>query len=245
LVYAEVSTPIRSPKAEEELQPEPPSDVFYLAVKSAHIPTKTRDGRSWDKLGGSAPDVYAILFVDQIEVARTEVVPNSFEPTWTDNKPTNYKVGPKTEVRIELWDENVLVAHPICNQVIKDVADAATVGTIELNCDSGASLVVDVTAPKAKIGMGLYYEVRGKVARVSRVIAASSAGRAGIRPNEQLISVRGRAVSSLTSGELESILNANAKGGLLVEVKGADGEVRKVELREEAMYPVQGEGIDL
>ena len=139
------------------LNRKPPSDVFYLWVQSAHVPTKTPDGRSWDKLGGSAPDVYAILFVDQVEVARTVIVPNSFEPNWTDSKPTNYKVTPKTEVRVELWDDNTLVSHPICNQVVKDIADAASVGSVELNCESGASLVITVTPPKAKIGLGFSY----------------------------------------------------------------------------------------
>jgi hypothetical protein len=245
IVFSEQATPIRNPSPDQVLEPEPPSDVFYLWVQSAHVPTKTPDGRSWDKLGGSAPDVYAILFVDQVEVARTVIVPNSFEPNWTDSKPTNYKVTPKTEVRVELWDDNTLVSHPICNQVVKDIADAASVGSVELNCESGASLVITVTPPKAKIGLGFSYEKRGKEVVVTKVIAASSAGRAGVRPNEQIISVRGKLVSSLTTGELESILNAVIKAGIPIEIKGDDGEVRKLELREEAMYPVQGEGIDL
>jgi hypothetical protein len=244
VVYAEQSTPIRNPSAEQSLEPQPPSDVFYISVRSARIPQRTRDGRSWDKLGGSAPDVYAILFVDQVEVARTDVVPNSFEPTWKDNKPTNFKISPTTEVRVELWDENALVSHPICNQVIKDVADVSSVGSIELNCESGASMVVAVTEPKAKIGIGLYYEKRGNEAYISKVIAASSAGRAGIRPNEQILRVRGKAVSALTTGELESLMNANAQAGIALEVKGLDGEIRKVELRDEAMYPILGEGIE-
>jgi hypothetical protein len=244
VVYAEQGTPIRNPTAEQALEPEPPTDVFYIAVKSARIPQRTRDGRAWDKMGGSAPDVYAILFVDQVEVSRTDVVPNSFEPEWKDNKPTNYKILPSTEVRVELWDENTLVSHPICNQVIKDIAEAVSVGSVELNCDSGASMIVAVTEPKAKIGIGLYYGKRGNEAFVTKVIGASSAGRAGLRPNEQILRVRGKTVASLTTGELESLMNASAKSGILLEVKGEDGEVRKVELREEAMYPVLGEGIE-
>jgi len=245
LVYPEIGTPIRSPANDQPLEPEPPSDVLYLSVKSARIPSKTRDGRSWDRLGGSAPDVYAVLFVDQVEVQRTDVIPDSFEPTWKDPKPANYRITPTSEIRIELWDENALVSHPICNQVVDKIADSADVGELEVSCDSGATVLITVAPPKAKIGMGLFVEIEGKIAKVTRVIAASSAGRAGIKPDERLVSVRGRTVASMTQGELESVLKANASGGLPIEIKGKDGEMRKIELREEAMYPVQGEGVDL
>ncbi|MGC4065390.1 MAG: PDZ domain-containing protein [Polyangiaceae bacterium] len=244
-VYPELSTPIHNRADDQPLEPAPPPDVFYVAVKSAHIPAKTRDGRRWDKLGGAAPDVYAILFIDRVEVARTIVVPDSFDPSWSDPKPTNYKLPAGTELEVELWDDNALVSHPICKQTIKGIEEVAAVGETELHCDSGASVVVAVTEPKAKIGIGLYYENRGKEAYVTRVIAASPAGRAGLHPGDRVVTVRGRAVASLTKGELESILNSGAKTGISVEVASQDGRTRKVELRDEAMYPVRGEGIEL
>jgi membrane-associated protease RseP (regulator of RpoE activity) len=245
-VYPELSTPLHNRADDQPLEPAPPPDVFYIAVKSAHIPAKTRDGRRWDKLGGAAPDVYAILFINRVEVARTVVVPDSFEPTWTDPNPTNYKLPDGAEVEVELWDENALVSHPICKQMLKGLEEVAAVGETELHCDSGASVVVAVTEPKAKIGIGLYYEIRGKEAYVTRVIAASPAGRAGLRAGDRIATVRGRAVSTLTKGELESILNSSAKAGFDLEVVSAEGgQTRKVELRDEAMYPTRGEGIEL
>lgn len=243
LIYAEISTPIHSPAEGEVLQPEPPSDIIYVSIKSARIPVKTRDGRSWDKMGGSAPDVYAILFLDQLEVERTPVVSDSFSPKWENAQANNYKISPSTEVRVELWDENALVAHPICNQVITDIGDSSDVGELEVSCDSGATVVLEVAPARAKVGVGLFVEVRSKAAVVTRVIAASSAGRAGVAPGDQIITARGRNVSSMTQGELESVLKAKAQAGLPLEIRGKDGELRKVELREEAMYPVMGEGV--
>lgn len=245
MIYGELSTPVRSVPPGTEVTPEPPSDVIYLTVSGARIPQRTRDGRSWDKGAGSAPDPYAIVFIDQVEVARTDIVSNSFEPKWTDAKPVNYKIAPATEIRVELWDDNVLVAHPICSQVLKDVLEATSVGSMEVNCESGAALELTVLPAKARLGMGLFYERRGGNAIVTRVVAASSAGRAGVRPGDQLLSVRGRAVAQLTAGELESILNSNAKGALQIELRGSDGELRKIELQEEAMYPVRGEDVEL
>jgi hypothetical protein len=245
LLYAELSTPVRSVPLDSALAPEPPADVVYLTVSGARIPQRTRDGRSWDKGAGSAPDAYAILFIDHVEVKRTDVVSDSFEPTWTDAKPVNYRLASTTSVRVELWDDNVLVAHPICSQEVKDVAEAAGVGSLEVNCESGAAMTLTVLPARAKLGMGLVYEKRGTDVFVSRVVAASAAGRAGIRAGEQIVSLRGRAVSQLTSGEVESIMNSNSKGALKMEIRGKDGEIRQIELREEAMYPVHGDGVEL
>src|SRR3972149_994024 len=85
-VYPELSTPVRPAAAQADLSPGPPSDLFYIAFESARIPARTRDGRQWDKLGGSAPDPFAIFFLNEAELFRTPIQPTTPEPTWPGPK---------------------------------------------------------------------------------------------------------------------------------------------------------------
>ncbi len=245
LLYPERSTPIRGLVSEDRYVPPPPKDVLFVAIKSARIPPKTRDGRSWDKMGGSAPDPYAILFVNDQEIVRTVVVSNSLRPAWPNPSPVNIRIPNKAKVRLEVWDDNALVSHPICSQGIRDIQDVASVGQMEIACDSGASVVLVVEPPKARLGIGLYYEARGKEAVVTRVIDASAAGRAGLQVGDRILSVAGRRILAMESGELEGIFSTQSGVGFSIEVRSPNGEVRKVRLADEPMYPVKGEGIEL
>src|SRR5512138_2992596 len=80
--YPQLSTPVRGAVSEDRYDPPPPKDVLFVAIAKARIPSKTRDGRSWDKGSGAAPDPYAILTVDGKETLRTSVVSNSLRPHW-------------------------------------------------------------------------------------------------------------------------------------------------------------------
>ncbi|HEY5955515.1 MAG TPA: PDZ domain-containing protein [Polyangiaceae bacterium] len=245
LFYPIVSTPLRGAVPVDQYKPPPSKDVVFVAIASAHIPTKTRDGRSWDKGAGAAPDAYALLFIDEQEVLRTEVQPNSFHPVWSAATTFNLKVRQSSKVRLEVWDDNALVSHPICNEVVRDLPDAASVGTLEVECESGARATLIVEPPKARLGIGLFYELRGKAAFVWRVVAESAAGRAGLKAGDQILSAQGRPVSSMGSGELESIFNGDARGGIELEIRTTVGEHRKLRVRDEPMYPVKGEDIEL
>lgn len=245
MLYPELSTPLRGPVSEDHYDPPPPKDVVYVAIKSARIPPKTRDGRSWDKMGGAAPDVFALLFVDDVETLRTPTISNNFRPEWAPGTPVNLKIPESARVRVEMWDDNALVSHPICNQGVHNLVDSAAVGNMEIECESGAALLLTVEPPKSRMGIGLFYEVRGKEAFVSRVIHASSAGRAGLMPGDQIVSVDGRPVGQMATGELASVINGNSRNGLAMEIRGADGGKRQISLRDEPMYPLKGEGIDL
>lgn len=244
-LYPERSTPLRGAVSEDAYTPPPPKDVMFVALKSARIPPKTRDGRSWDKMGGEAPDPYAILFVADQEVLRTSVVSNSLRPEWPNPVPANLRIPRAAKVRVEVWDDNALVSHPICNQGIRDIEEAVGVGTLEVECDSGATVILVVEPPKARLGIGLFYEVRGKEVFVSRVIAASAAGRAELKPGDQILSVSGHPIRELESGELEGLLSMESSKGFDMEIRSLGGGARYVHLRDEPMYPVKGEGIEL
>src|SRR5512145_1481669 len=242
--YPQLSTPVRGAVSEDRYDPPPPKDVIFVAIAKARIPSKTRDGRSWDKGGGAAPDPYAILTVDGKETLRTSVVPNSLRPHWPNPSPMNLRIPRSAKVRLEVWDDNAIVSHPICNQAVRDLHDAADIGQTEVECENGASVTLVVRPPKARLGIGLTYEVRGKEAYVSRVIAASAAGRAGLEAGDQILTVDGKRVESMAAGELESIFNGKSASGVVLEVRSGGGGKRKVNLSDEPMYPVQGEGIE-
>ncbi|MGE5786858.1 MAG: PDZ domain-containing protein, partial [Myxococcales bacterium] len=244
-LYPTLSTPVRGAVSVDQYEPPPPKDILFVTIKSARIPVKTRDGRNWDQVGGHAPDPFAVLFVDDKEVLRTPVVSNTLQPKWPTPEPVNLKVPSRASVRIEVWDDNALVSHPICNERVHRIEEAVDLGELEIPCESGATVVLSVEPPKARLGIGLFYEMRGKEAYVLRVVAASPAGRAGLLPEDQILSADGRAVSNMIAGELQGIFNSKSKVGVELEVKGRDGERRKLTLMDEPMYPVKNEGIEL
>src|SRR5882724_10724580 len=75
-VYPEIGTPVR-PAGSRQLDPPPPDDMVYLKFARAEIPTRTRDGRQWDSVGGSAPDPFAKLLLEDKEILVTPVQANT------------------------------------------------------------------------------------------------------------------------------------------------------------------------
>jgi hypothetical protein len=105
--YPTFSTPVRDvPPTSGELDPAPPEDLFYLQMRSAKIPKRTRDGRAWDEVGGKAPDPFAIVFLDGREIFRTRPQADTLAPTWPGSPGGNFRVGPRAELRIELYVSN-------------------------------------------------------------------------------------------------------------------------------------------
>lgn len=245
VMYPTLSTPVRGAVAVEQYEPPPPKDILFVSIKSARIPIKTRDGRNWDEGGGHAPDPFAVLFVDDKEMLRTSVVSNTLQPQWpSPEPPVNLKIPSDAKVRIEVWDDNALVSHPICNERVHRIDEAVDLGELEIPCESGATVVLSVTQPKARSGIGLFYIIRGKEVYVLRVVAASPAGRAGLLPEDQILSVDGRPVSTMVAGELQGIFQAKSRSGVDLEIKSSNGQ-RRVTLVDEPMYPVKGEGVEL
>ncbi len=242
-VYPELGTPLRAPSSTTEPVPPPPDDVSFLYVASATVPTRTLDGRVWDSTGGAAPDPYAIVFIDDVELLRTPVASDTTRPKWPGQIKANYRIPGSAQVRVELWDDNTLNPHPICAERVHDLLDARTYGEIEVSCASGATVTLAITNARARLGTGLYYELRNEAIVVSRVIALSAAARAGIRPGEQILTIQGRPVQKMVAGEAQSLINSNSRTGLEFKLRAANGSERSVQLREEALYPLFGEGI--
>ncbi len=214
-----------------------------MAFAGATIPTTTRDGRKWDSVGGEAPDPFAKVFLNDRELFRTPIQSNTLTPTWPDGPRDNYRIPKGASLRVELWDSNPINNHPICVRNVKNPHAEARIGELDIACDSGAKLRLTLTPGRAKIGLGFAYELRTESVFISRVVAASPAGRAGIVVGDQLVRIQGKTVKGLDEGEIRSLINANAPNSLALSVRHADGAEVEVVLKEGAMYPTRSDDV--
>lgn len=244
-VFPEISPPVKSPPNNRELTPAPPSDLVFIAFAGAEIPAKTRDGRQWDSVGGSAPDPFAKLFADDREVVRTPVQSNTLKPTWPDQKLANYRIASGAHIRLELWDSNAINNHPICVKKLHDFIEQAGPFAQDIECDSGAHVKVRVEPAHARWGLGFSYELRTIGVGVTRVLLESPAARAGLKAGDEILEISGKKVAAMEDGEPQSLINANAQTGLDLVVRGADHAERAVKVSEGVIYPVVEEGIPI
>lgn len=237
-VYPEISSPVRSPPAGRALDPAPPKNLVYIVFSGAKIPSKTRDGRQWDSLGGAAPDPFAKLFLNDRELIRTPVQANTLEPTWPDQKKANYRLPENGAYRLEVWDSNAINNRPICMKTLHDLTEDVGPAPVEIECDSGARVVLRIEPAHARWGLGFSYELRtqGSVS-ITRVIDESPAARAGLVAGDKVIQIQGKPVAKMDDGEPQSLINANADVGIELVLRGANGQDRKMTVKEGVIYP--------
>jgi len=245
-VYPQLETPVRNPPPHVTLAPPPPEDLLFLKFAGAVIPSRTRDGRKWDSVGGSLPDAFAKLIVDDKVILETPVQSNTLTPTWPDQRRANYHVRPGASARVELWDSNPINNHPICQADVPDLhSEVSSELPVQVNCNSGAELKLLVQPAHGKLGVGLFYELRREEVAVTRVLSESPAARAGLVPGDQLLKIQGRSVKSMGDGEAQSLINANAVTGVSLLVRKRDRSEVELTVKEGAIYPVIGEGVDV
>ena len=245
-VYPQLETPVRTPPAHITLAPPPPDDLLFLKFAGATIPSRTRDGRSWDSIGGSLPDAFAKLIVDGKVILETPVQSNSLTPNWPDQRKENYRIRAGAPVRVELWDRNPINNHPICVSDVRDLRSQAAEGeSLQINCSSGAELRLVAQPAHGKLGLGMFYELRREEVVITRVLRESPAARAGLVRGDQLRKIQGKPVSAMADGEAQSLINANAATGVALLVSKLDKSEVELTIKEGAIYPVAGEGVPI
>lgn len=245
-VYPQLGTPVRNPPPHVTLTPPPPEDLLFLKFGGAVIPARTRDGRKWDSVGGSLPDAFAKLIVDGKVVLETPVQSNTLTPTWPEQREANYHVRMGASARVELWDSNPINNHPICQADVPELhGEASTDLPVQVNCNSGAELKLIVQPAHGKLGIGLFYELQREEVVVTRVLSESPAYRAGLARGDQLLKIQGKNVKAMADGEAQSLINANAVTGVSLLVRKRDKSEVELTLKEGAIYPIFGEGIDI
>jgi hypothetical protein len=246
-VYPEVASPLRTPPPDFHLAPPPPTDLYYFRFAGADIPSKTRDGRQWDSVGGSAPDPYAKLIVNGKDLIVTSVQSDTIRPTWPDQDRANYRIEPNDDLKVELWDSNPLNNHPICHERVPSFAEFLSKDEpyLEIECDNGGRIRLIVEPAHGRLGLGLYYELRTGEAVVTRVLAESPASRAGLHAGDEILRAQDQDVKSMEEGKLQSLINANSALGVKLQVRLGESAPREVTIKDGAVYPVAGEGIPL
>jgi len=240
-VYPELQAPLRTPRG-PEVEP-PPAGLKWLAFKGATVPEQTRDGRKWGgDLGRAAPDPYAILYVNGKPLLKTTTHPNTLQPTWPDAPAGNFHVGPNDRFRVELWDSNAINDHPIGIKEFKELSeDEERRGEVDLECDSGARVRVAIEPAHSRHGLGFYYELRVGEVFVTRVYKESPAGRAGVRPGDQILMLDNKAVAEMKKGEVQSIINTPHLEGMQAKIRHPNGQEATVTLKEGAIFPLFSE----
>jgi len=242
-VFPEVTPPVKAPPPGRELEPPPPKDVVFIAFAGAEIPEKTRDGRQWDSIGGSAPDPFAKVLVNDVEILRTPIQSNTLKPTWPDQKRANYRIPGGAHVKIELWDSNPINNHPICGKVMHDFAQQAAAEPIVVDCESGAHIQLRVEPAHARWGLGFSYELRTGGAAITRVLAESPAAREKLAAGDEILEIGGKKVAKMEEGEVQSLINANGQVGVDLLLRGANHDERRVKIKEGVIYPTVDEGV--
>lgn len=241
-VFPELGTPVREVPPGFQFDPPPPPDLVYLAFHRATIPARTRDGRAWDSVGGSLPDAFAKLTVDDKVIIATPVHSNTLTPTWPNQKRGNYRIRPGATVKLELWDSNPINNYPICSERIQDFHDQMSFDRrLEVDCDSGAVVELEVEPAHGKIGLGLYYEIRTDKVFVTRVLSESPASRTGLARGEEIVNIMGQSARGMPEGQVRSLMNSNGTGLELI-VAGLDKVERRVVLKDGPIYATLTEG---
>jgi hypothetical protein len=238
-VYPEVGTQLRGVRPGQPLEPGPPENLRWIRFESAHVPERTRDGRSWGQVFGKLPDPYAKLFINGKELIRTPVQSDTLEPTWPNGPKGNFKIDPEDKLRVELWDANTLNDRPIgVREVGRLTREQLEDRRVPVELEGGARLVLRVEPAHAMSGLGLWYELRTDSCFVTRMLEGSPARRAGIEPGDEVMRIAKRDVKQMTPDEIRSAFNAVPMAGLVLTLRHKSGTMLDVTLKEGAVYPL-------
>lgn len=243
LVYPEMQTALRPLPENVEPDPPPADDLYFVYFEGASIPPKDRGGLPWP---GGAPDPVAKLIVNDAVLFQTPVQSRTRTPTWKGQDKENYRILHGSKVFIEVWDDNPMTNMPICRVRVRDMRTVRDGGDNEFWCDGGARVRLHVSPAKAMVGVGLYYETRGRDGvRVTRVVKDSPAARAGLSQGDRILAINGKPVSELDALQVRSEMNLHARSTLELDIWFKDGKRHLVKLKEGALFPLPGDDVKL
>lgn len=236
-VYPELGTSIRPMKGETQLDPPPPEELRWIRFTGATIPTQMRDGRTWQQSLGRLPNPFAKLIINDIEIMKTRPQTGTLEPTWSDAVRGNFKVSPTDKFRVELWDGDLIGDKPIGVKDFRPTSDFVIGDRIRVEVGGGAEVTLAFEPAHAMFGIGLWYELRADTCFLTRLLTGSPAERAGMQPGDEVVSIGGKQIISMTPNQIRSAFNSIPKDGVPIVVRHEDGRSASATLKEGPIYP--------
>lgn len=210
---------------------DPPGDLWALRFVSGEIPPRQRSGLPWDEEGG-APDAFVRIYRADSLVWESPVVEDSLTPHFDSGPARNVSMPRDADIRFEVWDRDGVSFDPIGRVSRRGTpADAVPGSDLMLRLDGGATLTIRLDRPLAHRGVGIpSYEFRGDSLRLMEVNEYSPAGRAGLHAGDSIVSIGGHTIDELGEARAASALSLASDRSSSLEVVGADGQRRTVEL---------------
>lgn len=236
-VFPELSTRFDKAPASRTLDPPPPEDRHFVKVIKGRVPPRARDGRTWDQAFGSLPDPYVRVFVNEKELMKTKSASDTLEPVWDTTPGANYQIRVGDKVEVQLWDSNPLNDGIIGKKEFR--LGAEQLGTeIDLELSGECGVTMAITPAKAIWGAGFWYELRRGGARVTRVVEASPATRAGMQKGDEIVILDGKPIETQSVDEVRSTLGAIPIQGVPMTVRHTDGTSLQLTVKEGPIYPI-------
>ncbi|MFO0613369.1 MAG: PDZ domain-containing protein [Polyangiaceae bacterium] len=236
LVYPEYGTRIGKAPEMDAYDPPPPEDRLYFEVLGATIPPKTRDGREWDEVLGSLPDPFLKITVNEAEVYRTDPESDTLTPSWKDAPKGNFPFRAGQTVRIEIWDANTLIDHPIGVKQVTLGSEMFDTESEDLKFDGGVELHVRIRAAKPLWGFGLKYEVHSGGASITTVMDQSPASRAGVQAGDKILKLADKDIANLSSDDVISEMNGAPTSGIKLTLQHGDGSTVDATIKQGPIY---------
>ncbi len=223
-----------------KLDPPPPPTVLHIRPLAAVIPSRTAGGKLWDDVGGW-PDVFVVLKVNDKEVMRSEVVTDSLKPKWAHDG-GNFEIPARAQLQIDVFDADALKDIPVGTaRFSSPTREELASGELEIDIGRRGLVRLAIGEAHALIGLGFDYLFVKDQLLARQVLKHGSAGRAGMRVGDEIVSIAGRKVKAMGPKDVKSAFNAVPVKGLHVVVRHEGGTTQSMTLMEGAAYPLYGE----
>lgn len=237
-IYPELGTRIDKVGADQKLDPPPPDGLRWLGFEKGEVPPTTRDGRKWGRgIQDGLPDPVAKLFINDVEIIKTNPAPKTINPSFIGSKHGNFPLHVGDKIRVELWDSDPLQNRPIGTGSARVSHEMLSDGSWTARFDMGGHVTLMIKPAKPVWGLGLWYEVRQKSAGITRLLDNSPATRAGLRKGDEILSIGPTQVADMTTDEVRSAMNGPPIEGLTLRVRHKDGATLDAKVKQGPIYP--------
>jgi len=236
--FPELSTRFTEAPKVGAFDPPPPRDRHFVEVKSGVVPPKTRDGRDWDQVFGSLPDPYVKVFVNDVELFRTDAASDTLSPKWPGSKAANFRVTLGDKLEVQLWDSSPLNDSPIGIREMTITPDMLDSQEITFDLAGGGQVLLGIQPAKAVWGLGFWFELRNDSAYVTRLVESSPASRLDVAAGDRILKIDDKPVENMSVDEMKSLLLAIPAGGRAVTLQHKGGATLQVTLKEGPIYPL-------